>query len=320
MSRITVITLNWNGAEVLRDMINSLAPQLIELQARLIVLDNCSTDGSDIAAEQEFGGEPWFSIMRVERNLGFGAGANRAIENSDDEILVLANNDTVFTPGSLSSLIDALERHPEAGMVGPRLLWPDGSLQPSMRDFPFPGKLIREHLPFLRRKTAYYSSHLSEQKVDWLVGAVMVFRRKALLDTGLFDEDYFFYHEETDLQYRLSRSGWEVWFVPEASVVHLEGVAARQMFGRETWLRYIPEKIRFLRKHGKYGAVTGFRVFMALLHAFRLFAGLVRPGKRKHDIRYNVSYCWKAIRLTWKSNGIYGSAESTGHDNIDQEQ
>ena len=302
MNRITVITLNWNGAEVLRDMINSLAPQLIELQARLIVLDNCSTDGSDRAVEEEFGGESWFSMMRAEHNLGFGAGANRVIQNSDDDILVLANNDTIFMPGSLSSLVDALERHPEAGMVGPRLLWPDGSLQPSMRDFPFPGKLIREHLPYLGRKAAVYSSHLIEQKVDWLVGAVMAFRREALLDTGPFDEDYFFYHEETDLQYRMIRSGWEVWFIPEASVIHLEGVAARQMFGRETWLRYIPEKIRFLRKHGKYGAVTGFRVFMTLLYTFRLFAGLVKPGRRKHDIRYTASYCWKAIGLTWKHN------------------
>ncbi|MCK4504028.1 MAG: glycosyltransferase family 2 protein [Candidatus Aegiribacteria sp.] len=302
MNRITVITLNWNGAEVLSDMINSLAPQLLELQARLIVLDNCSTDGSDRAAFDEFGGEPWFSLIRAERNLGFAAGANRVIGNSDDEILVLANNDTVFTPGSLKLLVDALERHPEAGMAGPRLLWPDGSLQPSMRDFPFPGKLIREHLPFLRKKAAIHSLHLKEQKVDWLVGAVMAFRRKALLDTGLFDEDYFFYHEETDLQYRFHRSGWEVWFVPAASVVHLEGVAARQIFGRETWLRYIPGKIRFLRKHGRYGAVTSFRLFITLLHTCRMLAGLVEPGKRKQDIRYTMSYYRKAIRLTWKQN------------------
>ena len=302
MNRITVITLNWNGAEVLSDMINSLAPQLIELGARLIVLDNCSMDGSDRAAFDEFGGEPWFSLIRAERNLGFAAGANRVISNSDDEILVLANNDTVFTPGSLKLLVDALERHSKAGMAGPRLLWPDGSLQPSMRDFPFPGKLIKEHMPFLRKKTAIHSLHLKEQKTDWLVGAVMAFRREALLDTGLFDEDYFFYHEETDLQYRLNRSGWEVWFVPDAQVVHLEGVAARQMFGQETWLRYIPEKMRFLRKHGKYGAVTGFRFFMILLHSCRLLAGLVKPAKRKHDIRYTVSYCRKAIKLTWKRN------------------
>lgn len=302
MSGITVITLNWNGTEVLSNMINSLAPQLIELQARLIVLDNCSTDGSDRAADEEFGGESWFSLLRSERNLGFAAGANLVINNCDDEILVLVNNDTIFTPGSLKLLVDALERHPEAGMTGPRLLWPDGTLQPSMRDFPFPWKLIKEHLPFLKSKSAIHSLHLKEQKADWLVGAVMAFRRKALLDTGLFDEDYFFYHEETDLQYKLNRSGWEVWFVPDALVVHLEGVAARQMFGQETWLRYIPGKVRFLRKHGKYGAVTGFRLFMTLLHSCRLFAGLVQPGKRKHDIRCTVSYCRKAIRLTWKNN------------------
>lgn len=299
MRSIVVITLNWNGAAVLTDMIRSLAPQLIELKARLLVLDNCSSDGSDRNAEEEFGGEPWFSMHRAKSNLGFAAGANLAINETVEEIIVLANNDTVFLPGSLKELVEGLERHPYAGMAGPRLLWPDGSLQRSMRDFPFPWKLIMEHLPFLKRKSAKYSSHMAEQKVDWLVGAVMAFQRKALIDVVGFDEDYFFYHEETDLQYRLNKSGWEIWFVPSSEVVHIEGVSASQIYGRETFLRYIQEKIRFLEKHGTTGAVTGFRVFMTFLNSVRLLTGLVAPWKRKHDIRYTLSYCCKAIGLTW---------------------
>ena len=296
---VAVVTLNFNGAAFLRPMVESLAPQLPSARARLIVFDNGSSDGSDRQVEEMFGSEEWFSVVRSPVNLGFAAGANAAMAGLDEEIVVLANSDTVFLPGSLSALLDGLRRHPGAAMAGPRLLWPDGSLQPSMRDFPFPWALLKEHLPVLSRSSAKHSDHASERRVDWVVGAVMAIRTEAFRRVGGFDTDYFFYHEETDLQYRFRKAGMDVWFIPGSEVVHIEGGSASALFGRETTLRYISGKLRFLRKHGGPLDAMCFRLLMSVMHLGRAAAGIVRPRKAAEDSRFSRGYCSKALMELW---------------------
>jgi N-acetylglucosaminyl-diphospho-decaprenol L-rhamnosyltransferase len=294
------VTLNWNGREVLPGMIRSLAQALESSGSRLLVFDNGSEDGSDRDAEQEFGGRPWFGMVRAGRNLGFAAGANTALSGITSDIAVLANNDTLFPPGSLEELLAGLSRHPRAGVAGPRLLWPDGSLQRSMRDFPFPSRLLVEHFPMTRRLSARWVHHGSERRADWLVGAVLAIRMDAFREVGGFDEDYFFYHEETDLQYRMRRAGWEAWFVPSSEVVHIEGFSASRMYGRDTTLRYIPAKLRFLGKHGGFGSLAAFRLFMTVLATGRLMAGALVPGLRARDGRFSASYCARALGELWR--------------------
>lgn len=291
-----VVTLNFNGAAFLADMVESVAPQLASTGSRLAVFDNGSTDGSDRLVEERFGGEEWFSIRRSPVNLGFAAGANEALSGLREEVVVLANSDTVFLPGSLDALLQGLARHPRAALAGPKLLWPDGSLQPSMRDFPFPCALIREHMPFRGRLSAKYSNHASERRADWLVGAVMAIRTGMFRETGGFDTDYFFYHEETDLQYRFREKGMEVWFIPSSCVVHIEGGSAQAVYGRDMTLRYISAKLRFLRKHGSPLDAACFRLLMSAMHLGRAAVGIVRPGKALRDVRFSRSYCSEALK------------------------
>jgi len=298
-TNFAVAVLNWNGSEVLPAMLRSVLPQVEELGGRLIVLDNGSTDSSADDIEREFGNTVCFSLLRSPVNLGFAGGANLLLREVSEDIVVLANSDTVFLENSLKVLLEAFQRHVKAGLIGPMLLWPEGGLQPSMRDFPFPGKLIREHLPIIRRGSARFGGHGTERRVDWLVGAVMAMRMEAFRSTGGFDEEYFIYHEETDLQYRLSQRGWEIWFVPDAKVVHVEGASTRKIYGRNTYLQYIPAKLRFLRKNGYSGSVSMFRVYMLILQMVRLFTGCVNSRKRNSDIRYTSSYCRKALSLLW---------------------
>jgi len=260
-----VLTLNWNGKSVLQPLIQSLADDIERLSGELLVFDNCSSDGSQDEAEEQWGECPWFRLVRSPVNLGFAGGANRAIAGLNTEFVILANSDTVFLPGSLEALLEAVKGDSIHGIFGPRLLWPDGSLQRSLRDFPFPGALIREHLPLFRRKCAVNDSHEVARSVDWLVGAVMAFRRSLFLEADGFDQEFFFYHEETELQYRLYQMGHRSFFVPESEVIHLEGVSARQKFGNTTYTKYIQAKIKFLRKHGYAGSVALFRLFMGFL-------------------------------------------------------
>ncbi len=283
-------------------MIESLADPVEKLNGELIVFDNCSTDGSERIALEAWGDKSWFTLIRYPENLGFAGGANKAINDIDAGIIVLANSDTVFLPGSLQTLLDTVESHPEAGIVGPKLLWPDGTLQRSLRDFPFPWKLIKEHIPVLRWKSAVNRPHAVERKVDWLVGAVMVFRKELFTEMGGFDEDFFFYHEETELQYRLSMKGFSSLLIPSAEVIHVEGASARKMFGRETYLKYIQAKLKFLRKHGYTGSIVLFRLFMGLLQGCRLIGGFFCPALSRRDIRYTAPYCRRAFNELFRRN------------------
>lgn len=298
-SGAAVVTLNYNGRDFLGAMMRSVEPQLGGCGARFVLFDNGSTDGSFEIAREEFGASGKFSFVRSERNLGFAGGANAALSGVQEPVAVLANSDTEFRPGSLEALLAGLERHPAAGLAAPRLLWPDGTLQRSMRDFPFPGRLLIEHLPVLRRLSARFSDHCSERRADWLVGAVMALRMQAFGEIGGFDESYFFYHEETDLQYRLHRAGWERWLVPSSEVVHIEGGSASAVYGRETTLRYIPAKLRFLRKHGSRLDLAAFRVMMSAMHLGRAAAGLVLPGRARGDVRFTRRYCAGALAALW---------------------
>ncbi len=298
MRNSVVLTINWNGREFVEDMVDSLLPQLRSTGSRLVFFDNASTDGSEDRVEERYGDTGLVEVVRWRENLGFSGAANMMLRRLTEEYVVLVNTDTVFLPGSLARLLEALDEHPNAGLVGPRLLWPGGGLQPSMRDFPFARRLVCEHLPLLGRLSAKRRPHDTPRQTDWLVGAVMAIRMAAFREAGGFDTDFFFYHEETELQYRMRQSGWSVRFEPRAEVVHLEGASARQKYGRMTYLRYIPAKLRFLRKHGGRTGIAAFRLSMTALQLGRLFLGSVSPGLRR-DLRYTPEYCRRALRLVW---------------------
>lgn len=303
MSAYTLLVLNWNGRDILPGMLVSVLDQVGRSGGKLLVFDNGSEDGSDRDALELMGDNPCFSLVRSPVNLGFAAGVNEAMRGVDTGVTIIANSDTLFSEGSITSLLEGLLRHPRAGLAGPRLLWPDGSLQQSMRDFPFPGWIIREHLPLFRHRSYRHDPHETEMRCDWLVGAVMAVRTEAIRAVGGFDEDYFFYHEETDLQYRLLRAGWETWFIPSSRVVHLEGASAKRKFGEDVYLRYIPAKIRFLSKHAGAFSRAAFRVWMASLMLGRMAAGSLNPALRRRDGRFRAAYCMKALKL------LFGNTE-----------
>ena len=292
-----VAAINWNGRDFILQMIDSLLPQLEETGSCLLVFDNGSTDGSADLVESRYAGNNLVEVQRNSENIGFGRAANRIIGNSGKPVVVLVNTDTVIRPGCLRTLLSCMEKHPEVAFAGPRLLWPDGSLQPSKRDFPFPCKLVQENLPILRRSTAKYSSHDESGYTDWLIGAMMAVRSEPFIRTGGFSEDFFFFHEETDLQYRLREHGWKVWFESSAEIVHIEGGSCRQMFGDLAWLQHIPGKLIFLQKNGNSIDVILYRLFMSMLQLQRMITGLL-PGHR--DLRWNRNYCMEALVLLWK--------------------
>lgn len=294
-----VAAINFNGGGFILPMVDSLLPQLAETGAGFLLFDNGSSDGSADSVEEKFGSTGLVTVERNPANIGFGRAANRIINGCDNSVVVLVNTDTVLMPGCLKTLLRTMEEHPEAAFAGPTLRWPDGSLQSSKRDFPFPLNLVRENIPLLRRKSAKHSDHLESGYADWLVGAMMAIRTAPFREIGGFSEEYLFFHEETDLQFRLRKRGWRVWFEASAEVMHIGGASTSQVFGSMSMLQHIPGKLVFLARHGGPSDVALYKVLMTALQLGRFATGIL-PGRR--DIRWSRDYIGLALGLLWRKN------------------
>jgi hypothetical protein len=193
-----------------------------------------------------------------QENLGLGAGWNRGMREAPGDWFLILNADAWVLGDGVERLRAFAEARPRAAAVGPRLLNPDGSLQRSVRGFPTPWRVATEYL-FLRKLArrsntfnAYYGAgfdHREPREADWLYGACMLVRREAVDQVGGLDEDFFLFSEETDWHRRFRDAGWEVWFSPEAEVVHVAGASHGGRFFREN-IRGI---LRYLAKHEGLG-------------------------------------------------------------------
>jgi GT2 family glycosyltransferase len=190
-----------------------------------------------------------------ERPLGFGANVNRGVAQTSAELVLAANPDAVPEPGAVAALRDFMAAHARCGVAGPRMLYPDGSPQPSRRRFPtVAGTLVRRTpLRLVVSQRRHY--HLDEPEpdapvqVDWMLGAFLLLRRTMLDELGGFDEGFRLYGEDIDLQYRAMRAGWERWHVPQAVVRHEHKAETDKRWLTRRTLWHWSGIVRFVRKH-----------------------------------------------------------------------
>ena len=241
--KLLIVIVNYRTADLTIDALASVAPQINEPAletAKVVVVDNDSGDGSAdriAAAIAKHGWGTWAELLRAERNGGFAYGNNVAIRpalTSADppRYIMLLNPDTVARPGALTALIEFMEQHPEVGIAGSRLEWPDGT--PQLSAFRFHSVLseLEQALQLgvatklLRRWMVAPGIADQPGPADWVSGAAMMIRREVFESIGLMDEDYFMYYEEVDFTARAARAGFACWYVPASRVVHLIGQAS----------------------------------------------------------------------------------------------
>ncbi|MGH2922130.1 MAG: methyltransferase domain-containing protein, partial [Gaiellaceae bacterium] len=191
-----------------------------------------------------------------ERPLGFAANANKGIAATSAPFVVLANPDTEPEPGAVAALMEFAEAHPLAGIVGPRLVFPDGRPQSSRRRFPTVSGTLVRRTPLRRVLAGTQGTHygLDEQPVgpveaDWLLGAFVLLRREMLDELGGFDDRFRLYGEEIDLAYRAAKAGWERWYLPDAVVCHAHAAVTDRRFLTRRTLWHWRGILRFVRKH-----------------------------------------------------------------------
>lgn len=227
---VSVVIVSWNVRGLLLRCLEALRPCGFEV----IVADNASSDGTPGAVKAGF---PGVTLLESRENLGFARACNLGAGRAAGEFLVFLNPDTEPRAGSLEKLVSFLAATPAAAAAGAKLLWPDGSYQESYRRHPGAFFSVLEILEFhyyfpgnpLRLASVYGGRPFSAPaRVDWLVGAAFAVRRKTFEACGGFDERYFMYSEDADLCRRLGAAGGEVWFVPEAGVVHHKGRSSAQ--------------------------------------------------------------------------------------------
>ena len=231
---LSVVILNYNAAAHVGRCLASLPDGCEGLTYETIVVDNASPRPG---IDEVVAGYPDVRLVRRRRNDGFSAGMNTGIRSARAPAILILNPDTTLAPGAASAMVAFLRAHPDAGVIGPRLLNDDGTLQLSCRRFPdFTTALFNRYsvltrlLPANRFSSRYLMTdfdHARMADVDWLSGAAMLLNRRALERVGLFDERYFFAVEDVDLCRRMHAAGYRVVYLPGATVTHRIGGSSR---------------------------------------------------------------------------------------------
>ena len=289
-SDVSVVVVTFNSAPWIERCLESVRGY------ETIVVDNGSTDGTVALVRERF---PEARVIEQE-NLGMGGGNNAGMRLASARYFLLLNADAWVLGDGVEQLARFADQHPDAAVVGPKLLNEDGSLQRSARAFPTLWRLSTEYLflrklaPRSRALNTFYEGgfdHDETRDVDWLFGACLLVRRDAADEVGLFDEDFFMFSEETDWLYRFHQAGWSVYFYPDAEVVHVGGAS----HGGTLFAENVRGHLRFLAKHrGPREAERGRRLLLA---GVRLRLLLFR-GERRRSYR-------EAAR--WLSSGKAGS-------------
>lgn len=224
----SIIIVNYNTRDLLNACLNSVYKSSGDITYEVIVADNNSSDGTIEMLSNEF---KEIQLIINRKNLGFAKACNQGIRASKGQYIILLNSDTEIFPDTLFNLKSYLfneKNDPKTGIIGCKIMNPDGSLQYSTGNFPTLCSTIFDMFkPYHKRKyclTDYNTLH----EVDWVTGAFMVIDRNVINDVGFFDESYFMYYEEVDLCLQAKKRGWKVFYYPFTSIVHKTPMSAKK--------------------------------------------------------------------------------------------
>ena len=310
--RLAVVILNYKTPKLVEDCLATLRDQLEPGRDVAIVVDNKSGDGSDDvieAAIAEHGWNGWARLVRSEVNGGFSAGNNVGIRSVRAEFYLLLNSDTLVRPGAIAELLRAAEANESAGLIGPRLEWPDSEPQNScFRDMNLFSELIAgaQSGPITKlfaRRDVTMGVFDGPMRADWVSFACVLIRRAVVDRIGLMDEGFFMYFEDAEYCRRARRAGFGVLYWPGAHVVHLRGGSSPVKSAAAARKR-LPAY--FYASRSRYFSGAGGRVYLVLVNtAWTLgwFVALVRrivQGRRigtpERALRDNWTAFWSSRR------------------------
>ncbi|MFH1369561.1 MAG: glycosyltransferase family 2 protein [Elusimicrobiota bacterium] len=249
---LSIIIVCYNSLGHLKRCFDSIINSHDNLSKEVVVVDNGSSDGSAEFVKSSF---PQFKLIENGKNMGFACANNIGIKNSRGKYLLILNPDTEIAADSLEKLVEFLKNTGDAGAVGPKLLYPDGSLQLSCRSFytvrTILFRRILTHLnPKLERDHLMLDwDHNSVKEVDWVLAACLLTTREVMEKAGYFDEKYRLYFEDVDFCYRIKQLGYKTYYFPFSTVTHHHQRESAKGFSNKT-LWHLQSMVRFFNKHG----------------------------------------------------------------------
>lgn len=272
-----IVIVNYNTRDLLRACLHTVYASRGDFTFEVCVVDNGSTDGSGEMVAAEF---PQVRRILNPDNRGYPAANNQGLrllgfpDGADaPRFALLLNPDTELPPDALAKMLTFMDAHPEAGVVGPKLVRQDGSLDLACRrSFPSPEVSfyrfsgLARLFPRSRRFGRYNLTYLDPNKmaeVDAVVGAFMMVRREAIAQVGLLDEGFFMYGEDLDWCYRIKTAGWKVYYNPEVTVLHIKRAASTR--NPRAQVEFWRAMEHFYRKH--YANHTPWPIHILILAA-----------------------------------------------------
>ena len=255
MTDISIIIVNYNVKEFVKNLLYSLQKALFGFKYEIIVVDNASSDGSVEDIKNKF---PDVKVIANKKNVGFGKANNQGLELSSGKYILLLNPDTIVREDTFIKLIEFIKANPDAGMTTCKVLNPDGSLQAGCRrSFPGPWASftkitgLSKLFPKSKLFAKYNLTYLDENEiceVDAISGAFMFFTREVYEKVGGFDPKFFMYGEDLDLCYRVQQAGYKVYYVPTTEIIHYKGESTKRSSINETKIFYDAMHL-FVKKH-----------------------------------------------------------------------
>jgi GT2 family glycosyltransferase len=293
--RVSVVIVSWNTADLLQRCLESVRDHLPRrVGHEVIVVDNGSEDGSAELVRQQW---PSVKLLVNESNEGYQRANNRGMSVARGDYLLLLNADAMLTEGCIATLMRPLDNDPRVGIVGPRLVYGDGSWQRwtagtdphllgAIAFFVF-GERISESLA--HRSLWLAEDMRSGRPADWVSSACMLLRRAVLDDTGYMDERFFAYMDDVDLCHKARLAGWSVWYEPATDVVHLMGQSTKRQNGAAS-----PTSLRnfnryFALRHG-WASTVALRAIEVVGFGARAAAHGALSVRQRHDASHRQQF------------------------------
>ena len=309
---VSVLIVNWNTREILRNCLKSIYEQTRDLTFEVIVIDNASEDGSPQMVKEQF---KEAILVENSTNRGFAAANNQGMTMAKGRYVLLLNSDTVVLDNAIAKTMVFADARPEGAVIGCRILNPDKTLQegcfmfPSLLNLLLSATYMYKLFPrskFFGRENMTWWNRDDEREVDVVTGCFMLVRREAIEQVGVMDEQYFMYGEETDWCYRFKKAGWKCLFSPSGSIIHI-GRASSKVRRHAMALQCRASILLFLKKHK--GELTYRLACLAIaLDAFlRIPYWFVRwivsgklHGEERSYLKTHVSAMYRSL-LGWRA-------------------
>ncbi len=302
--KLSIVILCWNDLAVIGDCLRSIYEGTRSIEFEVIVSDNGSSDGCIEFVRENY---PQVHLIENGSNLRFAKGNNVGFEASRGEYVLILNPDTIIHDGALDRMVAFADRHPEAGALGCRVVNPDGSYQEHVRPLPsIRGEWMSAlHLGALTRISNWFNPGIyvgwngdGERTVGQLAGCFILMRGDLLKQLGGFDEQFFYYYEDTDLCRRVWESAYSVLYTPDISITHLKGTSTKKRFPLGFELdKYVTRYRYYYKCQGQTGARRCQQATLAWLLVRRIGLGLLqllRPSaeRQKRLDAYKVTFRW----------------------------